>query len=156
MLKEHLKKHFKRIQTIKLKRHHYILWWFWIAAIIAIASIFGFQNIGTHAAETQCTIQISRTEILVDESWTATITCKWMEKKPDILTKDDIEYASGVIEISDTATCDWDNTSFDCTFYYTWKEAWTSEFNVKAWSEIWNDSIILGEDKIKVRNWKKK
>ncbi len=67
MLKEHLKKHFKKIQTIKLKRHHYILWWFWIAAITVIASIFGFQNINTHALDEHITCDMTFNKTTITE-----------------------------------------------------------------------------------------
>ena len=76
MLKEHLKKHFNKIRTIKLKRHHYILWWFWIAAIIAFASIFWFQNINTHAAEPIWCERIDTVKYLkIWQTWQAILGC---------------------------------------------------------------------------------
>ena len=83
MLREKLK-HFK---TIKLKRHHYVLWWFWIAAIVVFASIFWFQNIWTHAKNDYydpditipggniCTV-INDTQVDVNWTWEINIYCK--------------------------------------------------------------------------------
>ena len=153
MLKEHLKKHFKRIKTIQLKRHHYVLWWLWIAVIIALASIFWFQEIGTHAADENCTIYISNNDILVDESWTAQIECKSLKEKPDSISSGDIEYDENIIEISNTANCNGTNDNFTCTFIYTWKSDWTSEFNLKTWTNGINNEVAIIWDEITVRNW---
>lgn len=153
MLKEHLKKHFKSFKTIKLKRHHYMLWWFWIAAIIVIASIFGFQNIATHAGSDNldddlnisCYIQISKTRINIWETWQAKIGCTWLEKSFESINTWDIEYNTGILTVNTEDTyghCLWEEWYYVCPFIYEGTSSWTSIFNLKTWSIFWNTQMV--------------
>ena len=164
MLKEHLKKHFNKIRTIKLKRHHYILWWFWIAAIVMFASIIWFQNINTHATDSQqngvaCSLTINKLELTVWDRWIASIHCisRWSWELPaaSTLNADDlIEYTTWILSlemydfpviIQEECTeelCQWDRWwSDDEKTYrirYTWIASWNSTFNLRENVILWN------------------
>ena len=157
MLKEHLKKHLdkhlNKIKTIKLKRHHYILWWFWIAAIIVLASIFGFQNIWTHAYDqgVTCSISVGKPSITVWEAGIAEITCTsyiWDLPSPTSLNANEIiEFDSWVLALRMLETpVIWEEQGgikwTDEKTYrirYTWKTWWTSTFNLKWQTILWEN-----------------
>ena len=156
MLKEHLKKHFKRIQTIKLKRHHYILWWFWIAAIIAIASIFGFQNINTHALDEHitCDMTFNKTWITVWERGIASLHCtSYYEDEPlpspgSINLNAAFNYTPSIISLSiqEREEEQWETTrwyAYEKTYriYYKWENEWTSVLQLKTNAQwFWNNA----------------
>ena len=115
MLREKL----KDFRTIKLKRHHYILWWFWAAAIIAFTSIFWFQNIWTHAKEAEypnitipanniCTV-INDTQVDVNWTWEINVYCRlWVCVYPELPVPNTwLHYNSDVINVynNGSATC---------------------------------------------------
>ena len=163
MLKEHLKKHLKSFKTVKLKRHHYILWWFWIAAIITLASIFGFQNIATHAGsddinnEQICDIR-NTTGVQKDGTGEINIYCELLEcHNRDILNTILSWYDENIISIQETwnVNCieQWyfsqeTEQKYDTliTFTFTWISAWTSDIKLlantminKGWT--WNTEV---------------
>ena len=151
MLKQHLHKHLEKIRTIKLKRHHYVLWGFWIAAIIVLTSIFWFQDIGTHAAENQmnppeCTIVNSHTTIYSWGRWSATITCSGVNgQQPTVLTWQHFLYSWEIISIQSGIptpnslkedeegwnTNDRWNDTIEYVIRYKWLKTWYSELILK-------------------------